>query len=322
MGPPRGGPASPNRGASLTGRRAGADWTRPDSHHEEVRHPLMSKTPTDEPTTEIILRDGSGTMELAASFAKRFPAIAPTPEAMEVYEENLGDEEVSIRNFKRIKVPSGEIDAWQVTKGGKQQLAEELVGVLIAIKKRRSYWESNEPDGSFPDCWSSDGKTPDSGGRYAPDGSHGSQNPRGTCRTCPMSQRGSDPKSEKGQGCREQRLLFLAQEGSFFPVIINAPRTSVDNVVGYAMELFEEQLPYFGVETVLKLTKAKSSRGQVYNKITMSRKSTLSDDETKAAKIFGDEIKSMIEEATADFQEAAADEAAGDGGFSVGAPVS
>lgn len=271
--------------------------------------------------TEIVLRNGSGTMEVAANFAKRFPSIAPTEAMLEIYEENLGDEDVSLRNFKRIKVPSGEINSWQVTKAGEEVSQKSLVGVLIAIRPRRSYWASNEPDGSFPDCSSSDAKVPDAGGWFAPDGPSASENPGGTCRTCPMSRKGSDPNSEKGQACRQQRLLFLAQEGAFFPVVVNGPRTSVDNIVGYAMDLFEEQVPYYGVETRLELVKDKSSKGQVYNKIKLSKVSNLSPEETKAAKIYGEEIKALIDAAAADFTDSASAEAAG-GGASVGAPVS
>lgn len=284
----------------------------------------MSKT-TEEPTTEIALRDGSGMIDVPESFAARFPAIAPTQEMLDIYEENLGDEELTIRNFRKIKVPSGEIDSWQITKAGKQTSEEKLVGVLIAIKKRRSYWEKNEPDGSFPDCSSSDGKVPDSGGFFAPDGPLASRNPQGTCRTCPMSKRGSDPKSEKGQACREQRLLFLAQEGALFPVVVTAPRTSVDNVIGFAMDLMDEQRPYYSVETALTLVKDQSSSGQKYNRIKLTRVSDLSPESTKAAKVYGNEIRDMIDAAVADFSDSAGAEFGADSedeGISVGAPVS
>jgi hypothetical protein len=283
----------------------------------------MSKTPSaDGPTTEIVLRDGSGTLEVAAAFAQRFPALAPTEETLAIYEDNLGDEELSSRNFKRIKVPSGEIDTWQIVKAGKQIGEEKLKGVIIDIRKRRSYWEKEDPDGSFPDCSSSDGKVPDAGGFYAPDGVLASRNPQGMCRTCPMAKRGSDPKSDKGQACREQRLLFISPEGSFFPVIVTAPRTSVDSVVGYVMDLFEGQKRYSAVETELSLVKAKSSKGQTYNKIKLAIAGELTDEEAKAAQIYAAEIKAMIDQATADFADAGSVEAEGDGGISVGAPVS
>jgi hypothetical protein len=278
--------------------------------------PLMA-TKT-EPTTSVALRDGSGMVDVRESFAERFPAIAPTPEMMEVFQENLGDEELGVRDFKRIKVPSGELDSWMVTRAGTQRAVKELIGVVIAIKARRSYWESNEPDGSFPDCFSSDGKTPDEGGRYHASGELGHLNPTGLCRNCPMAQRGSDPKSEKGQACREQRLLFFATDGAMFPVVVVVPRTSVRKVVSYAMDLSEDQLPYFAVETGLGLVKAKSSNNQTYNQVELRMVGPLSDDERRAAQVYGLEIKAMIDAAVADFTDSGTAEAAGDGGISVG----
>jgi hypothetical protein len=271
-----------------------------------------------EPTTTVALRDGSGMVDVREGFAERFPAIAPTEEMLEVFQENLGDEELGVRDFKKIKVPSGEIDSWMVTRAGTQRALDKIVGVIIAIKARRSYWQSNEPDGSFPDCFSSDAKTPDRGGWYHPEGEMGDQNPTGLCRNCPMSQRGSDPKSDKGQACREQRLLFVATDGAMFPVVMTVPRTSVRNVIGYAMDLSEDKIPYYGVETEFTLGKAKSSRGQEFNQVKLRMVGELSPAEREAAKIYGTEIKAMIEAAVADFTDAATTEAAGDGGVSVG----
>lgn len=271
-----------------------------------------------EPTTTVALRDGSGMVDVRDSFAERFPAIAPTPEMMAIFQENLEGEELGVRDFKQIKVPSGEVDAWMVTRAGTQIAMREIVGVIIAIKARRSYWESTEPDESFPDCTSSDGRTPDAGGRYHPSGELGHLNPTGLCRNCPMAQRGSDPKSDKGQACREQRLLFMATDGAVFPVVITVPRTSVRNVVSYAMDLSEIQKPYFAVETVLSLVKAKSSKNQQYNQVALRMVGELNDAEREAAKVYGIEIKSMIDAAVADFSDSATAEAAGDGGISVG----
>ena len=277
-----------------------------------------------EPTTTVALRDGSGEVEVRESFAERFPAIAPTQEMLAVFQENLGDEELGVRDFRRIKVPSGELDSWMVTRAGVQQAVKEVVGVIIAIKARRSFWEADDsgdsaPDGSFPDCFSSDGKMPDVGGWYHPSGERGHLNPTGLCRNCPMSQRGSDPKSDKGQACREQRLLFVSTHGSMFPVVVTVPRTSVRNVIGYAMDLSESQLPYFAVETGLGLTKAKSSRGQQYNQVSLRMVGELTLEERQAAQIYGTEIKAMIEAAVADFTDAGVAEAAGEGGgISVG----
>lgn len=286
----------------------------------------MSSTPKAEPTTEITLRDGSGTVMVREAFADRFPALAPTDEMLEVYRENLGDDaDLQVRDFQRVKMPSGELNSFQVTIAGEEKSERELVGVLVAIRPRRSYWQnSDNPDGSFPDCFSSNGKTPDVGGWYHPSGEKGAQNPTGLCANCPMSQRGSDPKSDKGQACKEQRLLFLMKDGDMFPVVFSAPRTSVNAVRRYAMDLVQLNLPYYGVETKLGLEKDTSSNNQVYNRLTLTKVGDLTADERKAAKLYGAEIKAMIDAAVADFSTAAADEptVTAESGISVGEPVS
>lgn len=276
-----------------------------------------------EPTTTVALRDGSGEVEVSLDFADRFPAIAPTVEMMEIFQENLEGEDLGVSNFKRIKVPSAELNGWVVTMAGEERSMRELVGVIVAIKARRSYWATDAsgdatPDGSPPDCASTDNKTPDAGGWYHPAGEMGAQNPTGLCRNCPMSQRGSDPKSDQGSACREQRLLFVATHGAVFPVIVTVPRTSVKNVIGYAMDLSETGLPYNGVETSLTLGKAKNRKGQAYNTVQLQKVGELSKDERRAAQVYGKEIKAMIDAAAADFSDAAATETAANGGVSVG----
>jgi hypothetical protein len=272
--------------------------------------------PPAEPTREVALRNGKGTVLVREEFANRFPALAPTEEMMAVFEENLGDETLGVSDFKVVKVPSGELNSWVVTKGGEETSVRELVGVVVAIRQRRSFWQGEgDPDGSFPDCTSADGKTPQPGGMYAPDGEMGASNPRGTCKTCPMYQRGSDKNG--ASKCREQRLFFLMVNGAMFPTVVQVPRTSIKGARGYAMELAEDGLPYYSVETAMGLTKAKNTEGTAYNKITFRSAGKLTEAERQAAQVFGQEIKDMVDQAAADFSEAATAEAAGSG-ISVG----
>jgi hypothetical protein len=274
---------------------------------------------TDSETREIVLRDNSGTVTVREEFAQRFPALAPTPEMMEIFQENLGDETLSVRDFQGVKVPPGHLKSWVITKGGEEVSAKELVGVVIAIRPRRSFWDGDgDPDGSQPDCTSADGKTPQAGGWFAKDGPMGAQNPRGLCKTCPMSQRGSD-KNGSSQ-CREQRLFFLMVNGAMFPKVVQVPRTSIKNARGYAMGLAEDGLPYYAVETAMGLEQATNTENITYNKIVFRSVGKLTPDEIKAAKAFGMEMKAMIDAAAADFSEAGMAEAAGDG-ISVGEPT-
>lgn len=269
-----------------------------------------------EPTTEVALRDGSkGTAAIRESIADKYPALAPTEEMLEVFQENLGGETISITDLQVIKVPSGELNSWVITQGGEDQSVKELQGVVISVRPRRSYWDGDgDPDGSVPDCASADNKTPQAGGLYAKDGERGAQNPRGICETCPMAQRGSGKNGSSA--CREQRLFFLMVTGAMFPRVVQVPRTSIKPARQYAMSLADSGLGYYAVETGLGLTKARNVEGTTYNTITFRSVSVLTKDERRAAKAYGQEIKDMIEKAVQDF--APVSDIPADDGFSVG----
>lgn len=268
-------------------------------------------------TTEIVLRDGS-TGLVTLDFAETYPALAPDEETLELLEENLGadGENIGIGNFKRVKVPGSELDAWMIQRAGKSVAEEELTGIVVAWKARRSMWLNGEPDGSRPDCHSLDNKRPVSLGLYGPQGERAAQNPGGKCRTCPMAQFGSDPKGGRGTACKEQRLLFLVVPGSMFPLVVHIPRTSIKGVQDFMLDLLDARKKYSQVEVGLKLAKDKNKAGQEYNRVALRRIRDLEPGECDATKLYGDQIKALIEEVMVDFDnESVAD--AEDGGISV-----
>lgn len=268
-------------------------------------------------TTEVVLRDGSKGL-VTVDFAENYPALAPDEETLELLEENLGadGENIGVGNFKRVKVPSGELDAWMIQREGKPVAEEEITGVIVAWKARRSFWLGAEPDGSAPDCSSLDNRHPVPGGLYAPDGERGSQNPTGKCAKCPMAQFGSDLKGGRGTACREQRLLFLVVPGSLFPIVVHVPRTSLKEVTAFMLDLMDQRRKYYQVEVGLSLVKDKNKSGQEYNKIKLRKLRNLESGECDATKVYGDQIKALIEQVTASFDADSVVEE-GEGGISV-----
>jgi hypothetical protein len=276
----------------------------------------MAKT-TPAETTEVVLRDGSKGL-VTPEFADNYPALAPDEETLELLEENLGSdgENIGVGNFKRVKVPSGEQGAWMLSRAGKTVAEEEITGVIVAWKARRSFWLGTEPDGSAPDCSSLDNRRPVAGGLYAVDGERGSQNPTGACRTCPMAQFGSDPKGGRGTACREQRLLFMVVPGSLFPIVVHVPRTSLKGLTEFMLDLMDQRAKYHQVEVGLSLVKEKNKAGQEYNRIKPRVVRMLEPGERDATKIYSDQIKAMVEEFTANFDPDSVTEE-GEGGISV-----
>lgn len=268
-------------------------------------------------TTEVVLRDGSKGV-VTVDFADNYPALAPDEDTLELLEENLGSdgENIGVGNFKRVKVPSGELNSWMITRGGEETAVKEITGVIVAWKARRSFWLSADPDGSQPDCSSLDNRHPVPGGMYAPDGEMGAQNPTGLCNKCPMAAFGSDPKGGRGTACREQRLLFLVVPGSLFPIVVHIPRTSLKAVTEFMLDLMDQRKKYHQIEVGLTLVKDKNKSGQEYNKVKLRLVRTLESGECDATRIYSDQIKALVEEFNASFDaESVVEE--GEGGISV-----
>lgn len=258
-----------------------------------------AKTPE---TTEIVLRDGS-TGVVTVDFANTYPALAPDEETLELISENLGDdgENIGIGNFKRVKVPGSDFSSWMLSRAGKQVAEEEITGIIVAWKARRSMWLNGEPDGSQPDCHSLDNKRPISLGLYGPNGPNAAQNPQGLCRTCPMAQFGSDPKGGRGTACKEQRLLFLIVPDAMFPLVVHIPRTSIKGVQEFMVDLLNERKKYSQVEVGLKLVKDKNKANQEFNRVQMRKIRDLEPGECDATKLYGAQIKALIETTMVDF---------------------
>lgn len=272
-------------------------------------------------TTEVVLRDGSKAV-VPQQFAATWPGFAPDEETLELLAENLGDDGsmIGIRNFSRVKVPSGDAGSWMIKRGGQEVAVKKLRGIMVGWSARRSFWVNGEPDGSSPDCASVDNKRPISGGLFAPDGERGAQNPSGMCANCPMAQFGSDPQGERGAACKEQRLVYLVVEGALFPLILHIPRTSIASMSEFMMGLLNEQKRYYSVVVDIGLEKTKNKVGQEYNKVVIEVVQGLDPTEVAAVKAYGDQIKGLIREFNAAFDRDSVTEN-GSGGYSMGEPA-
>jgi len=273
-------------------------------------------------TTEVVLRDGSKAL-VPQQFAETYPGLAPDPEMLELLEENLGsDAEIGVRSFPRVKVPSGDTSSWIMKQGGREVAMKTITGIIVSWSARRSMWINGEPDGSSPDCSSTDAKVPVSGGLFAVDGERGNQNPQGKCGTCPMAQFGSATDGNGGQACKEQRLLYVLPHGALFPVIVHVPRTSIESVVSFMISLLQQSKPYYTVEIVVSLEKAKSKAGQEYNRVVLEEIRQLDVNEVAAVKVYAGQIKDLVRQFNASFDRDSVTENSEGGGYSMGEPES
>lgn len=161
-------------------------------------------------------------------------------EMLNIIRENLGSDRLTERDLTRITVPLGGGTAWTVPTIDGDDVAKDIDGILVHISTPRVYWQTNDMDGSPPDCAS-------------PDGEFGVGDPGGECFTCPLNQWGSKSDGSKGKACSEKRMLFVLRPNSLLPSVIQGPTTSIRNIRRYMLHLGEAGLRPWQVVTRFSL---------------------------------------------------------------------
>jgi len=248
--------------------------------------------------TEVALRTSPGTVVVPEEFSQKYPAVAPDPELAEMLGDALEEVELSPKRLPRVKVPSGGGVLWTIVADGKPAAVDELRGALAFFRKQRAFWADPDPKGNAPDCASVDGKVPVAGGMYAPGGEMAGQNPSGHCKTCPMAQAGSDLKGGRGAACKDQRILFLAEEGKLLPTVVTVPPSSVKSFEDFIISLVNAKpvLPWWGAGVRLTLEEASNAAGNKFARIVFSATGRFSPEETAVMKDFRAYVKALVEE--------------------------
>ncbi len=149
---------------------------------------------------------------------------------------------------------------------------ETFEGVIIDKHAARAWWEASSGEGtpaSMPDCFSMDGiyPSPDSEKKQCDE-----------CKKCPMSQYGSDPKTGKGQACKDMRRVMVLTNGSLLPKRFTIGPTSLANFDDYTTALFDMGLPYAVVVTEFSLERREAGTN-VWSVIKATKKQILSREE-------------------------------------------
>jgi len=161
---------------------------------------------------------------------------------------NLGNRKLTEADLEKISVPTGTTVVWTRRGLGKKIIEEALEVVIIHANESRSYYSSpyeQSGGGERPDCYSDDLIT-------------GKGTPGGECATCELAEYESATQG-LGQACRHIKKLFVIFKDGPMPKIIQIPPTSLRGVDDYFMDLGSSGVPFYCVESVLTLQKAKSS---------------------------------------------------------------
>jgi len=152
---------------------------------------------------------------------------------LEMLQENLDGEPMSLWDLDSIKVPAGGGTIWEMPD---EEAAKEFQAIVYAAKRCRSFWKQRpeESGGSAPpDC-------------YSLDCVNGIGDPGGLCHKCEHNQWGSAIQSDgskgKGKQCKEMFRLALGLPGAQYglPVLLTLPPTSLK-----AWKQYRAHIPVF-----------------------------------------------------------------------------
>lgn len=178
-------------------------------------------------------------------YLAEFPVFAhdQREDAMEAISTNLGSG-IKIADLTKVTVPLGGGLAFNVMTAEGPSSEKTLTGIILLAQEGKALFlkSMEEAPNSPPACYSNDGIT-------------GIGDPFETgevcehkCATCPKNQFGSATRgSGKGKACKDTRPLYLLEQGSVLPTIVQVPPTSLKHLQKYMGTLCKGAIPYYGV---------------------------------------------------------------------------
>lgn len=273
---------------------------------------------TTDPGSEITTREQRAELAvLDSAFVEAYPALDTEVDIRALMEETMGPGgSIRLANLTRIKVPPSELKSWMIPDdNGDDTAVKAIKGIPVSLQSRRSFWTSDDPTGSPPECRSGDlihGK-----GEFGP-GSE--RNPTGLCAKCPMSQRGSAGKGTQASKCKEQRVIFMLT-GDLLPIMVVIPAGSLPNFANFGAFMFRKAIrgvprgraddgtpitssAWLRLEVEIGLERDTNPNGQEYNKATFKVVRRLTPDEVKAVNDYGLWVDTLAVEQADEFGDA------------------
>jgi hypothetical protein len=189
-------------------------------------------------------------------------------QALEAMAANLGGS-ITQQDLMRVKSPSQGATAFSIPSlKGKDQMVEELKGVIVLQSMGRIYYAKSMQDGGAPgmppDCASGD-NVMGFGTRVLPNGKLANQgdvpNSAFPCEDCVLSKFSDNTRPP----CKQYRFFYMLRPGDTIPVVLQIPPANLKAARDYLMLLMQNGLPTYAVETTVTLNKQTSRGGQVYS---------------------------------------------------------
>lgn len=200
----------------------------------------------------------------------------------DIIADSLDGVQMTLFDLDIVKVPGGGNTSFDIEEADKSKIE----GIILHILDMRSYWdkESGDEDGAMnspPDCSSYGGIV-------------GYGTPGGKCATCQYAAFGSGKNG--GQKCKHMKLVFLAKEGSFLPVAIKFPPTSLNAIKAYTLSMIKagkKRDDYSCVFSLKKVDKTKTT--PAYSVIEMSEGKKIPAEYAPAVKTAKEQAAKFIE---------------------------
>ena len=214
-------------------------------------------------------------VELATS--SQFAILEDSAAVVELYQENMGDEQINEFGLDRAKIPSGGATTWAIPSLDGEEETKEIVGIPLHWKTTRAYWAEAYSGGMTPpDCSSFDGKI-----GHGEFGVNSEKHPSGLCGDCPMSQFGTKigPTGDltDAPACQLRRPVFIARPDELVPIVISLPPTSAGVWSAFSQRLLSKGKPFFSVVASFSLERVSNKGGIDYAKVVIRRVANLDD---------------------------------------------
>ena len=199
--------------------------------------------------------------------------------ALEIIEDNLKNQPISIQLFDVVKSPSGGSTVFTIPGISGDEIERSLTGIILDYTTPRAYWETPDPvEGTPPVCYSENSLI-----------SHNGK----ACRECPYNDFGSRDGESNAKACKESVVLLLLRPDSVMPIVVRVPASSKRNFQRYATRLIGKMIRISGVVTKITLEKKTSKTGQPYAMFNFEAVEELSPDVADEVRIFMDKIKKI-----------------------------
>lgn len=223
-------------------------------------------------TTDVAANDLTATTLLTNS--TEYAAL--NGNALEIIEENLKNQPMSLQLFDIVKSPSGGSTVFTIPGISGDEVEKSLTGIILDYTMPRAYWDTPDPvEGTPPVCYSEDSFV-----------SHDGK----SCCDCPYNDFGSKDGESSAKACKESVVLFLLRPNSIMPLVVRVPSSSKRAFQRYVTRLIGRMLRISSVVTKITLEKKTSRTGQPYAVYNFEAVDALEPEEAENVRLFGQQF--------------------------------